>query len=783
MSLEIPIIVEKVIFRSPKGFAILACSLNPNSDKFDFKLKRLVEGQVKKNSYNNFTVTINRLGDDEEPEGRQYIFHGDFAKHEKYGDQFKADSYYQDIPHTEIGFRNFLMKLPNVKKSISKDIIQTFGVEETIRILDEEPRKLLQINYITERRLPAIIAEWKKTSAKRNLEIRLMDYGISSVFSEKIYNAWKERCLDILLQNPYRLTELDGIGFVIADTIAHKVLKNVPKDYRTKACIEFVLTEYLNKNGNLCMPLNEMGEKVLEQLAKGSEANSPGEPFVASEYKLLIPKCVKENLDTFAAVKPENGRTYVYLKKIWDKEKYIANQIYQRRIEEQRITDSDGTDPEDVCDEKDIEKAEYDIANFSGRTIKLDNCQKEAILSAFKHKITIITGGGGTGKSTICRCIFYLAKTKNLSVRMMSPTGKAAQVLSSKTDYPAGTIHRSLEMMPGDDFPKGVITEDIIIVDEVSMVGIDTMFAIMYAMEQNIYGHLILVGDCNQLPSVSPGNFLFDIMNSRCANVVKLDIIHRQSEDSYIPLLANDISNGKVVKIPENAIDIKWHSLATISNFDFELRKIIRERINNNCLNDFQILAPMYRGEYGVNKINEIVQDEIATVREVKDRPFNRIFSTYYIGDRVIQTQNNYDKNVFNGDMGIVLDAGHKIIKPDETDKKQSYVVVKFYGHELMFIDDEIDQLKIAWCITIHKFQGSQAKNIMFVLPNEAYNMSTKELVYTGMTRSETHLDIYGHWDTFQAASIRSAIKKRYSNINNIISELKDNKKILKILE
>jgi len=786
MSIEIPVVVDKVIFKSPKGFAILACSVNPYSDKFDFKLNHLIESNVKKNSYNNFPITISQLGDDEEPEGKQYIFQGDFIKHEKYGEQFKAEGYYIDMPHTEEGFRKFLMDLPNIKKSISKDIINTFGVEETMRILDNEPTKLLQINYITEKRLPAIVAEWKKTAIKRSLKIQLMEYGISSNFAEKIYSVWKENSVNELLKNPYRLTDIKGIGFVLADSIAHKILKDIPKEYRTKACIEYVLTEYLNKNGNLCMPFERMKTEVIEQLANGSAANDPGTRFVESEYKVLIPKCIKGNLDTFAAVKEEGNGAYVYLKKIWEREKYIATQIYHRRADEQRILDDEETgekDPEDVCTEKDLEKAETDIADFTGRTITLDECQKEAVASAFKHKITVITGGGGTGKSTICRCIFHLAQEKHLSVRMMSPTGKAAQVLATKTDYPAETIHRSLEMMPGDDFPKETITQDIIIVDEVSMVGIDTMFAIMFAMEQNLYGHLVFVGDCNQLPSVSPGNFLFDIMKSGCANVVKLDIIHRQDENSYIPLLANDISNGKVVKIPDNASDVKWHSLATISHFDLELRKIVRECMDDNNLNDFQILSPMYRGEYGVNKINEVAQDEIAIVRGVKDRPFTKGFITYYIGDRVIQTVNNYDKKIFNGDMGIVVDAGHKIIKPDESDKKQSYLVVKFYGNELMFIDDEIDQLKLAWCITVHKFQGSQAPNIMFVLSSEAQIMASKELVYTGMTRAEKHLDLYGNWDTFQLAPTKSAIKKRYTNMNNIISELKNNKRLLKVLE
>lgn len=787
MSIELPVLVEKVVFRNEKGFAILAASLNAYSSKYKPELEELLEKKVKKNKYNNFTITIGCLDVHERVEGRQYIFIGDFIKNEKYGDQFKSDFYYSDSPSTEDGLREYLMEFPNIKEVRSNEIIKTFGFEETLRILNEEPNKLLQINGINEKRLTPIKQKWDAEKSKRGLYMWLIDHGIPPKMGSQIYGIWFDESLKILTENPYRLTEIKGFGFKTADFIAHKILKEVPKAYRMASCMHFVLNENLFKNSNLCMPISDFKNKIFITLQECSEENST-EEFVVKEYEDIFNGTIKSNLDKFVAVKnvteTTNG-TYVYLKEIWEKEKYIANEFYKRSIHPHKIhnENEDKVDPYAIGDD-DIEDAEKDVSSFGKRDIKLDDCQKDAIKSSFQNKITVITGGGGTGKSTICRCIYHLAEEKHLTVRMMSPTGKASQVMVAKTGFPAETIHRSLKMQPGDDFPKEHIREDMVIIDEVSMVGVDTMFSIMNALEDNAWCHVVFVGDCNQLPSVSPGNFLSDIMQSGIANVVPLTKIHRQNEDSYIAILANEISAGKIVEIPEKASDIKWHDLNNSKDtFDVVIRGLVQEYVKNNNIDDLQIIAPMYRGEFGVNKINEIVQDLMSKENETTDRVFNRGFHKYYVGDRVIQLENNYSKDIFNGDIGKIVEAGRKITNPEISDEQSDFVTVNFYGEELTYINDEIDQLKLAWCITIHKFQGSQSPYIYFVFSRESNNMASKELLYTGMTRAEKHLDIYGHRDVFRMAPTKSAIRKRYTNMNAIIKELKENRKILKVLE
>ncbi len=783
--MELPVIIDKVVFRNEKGFAILAAALNAYSPKYLPELEDIVAKNTKKTAYNNFIISVGDLDPHEHCEGGEYIFIGDFIKHEKYGEQFKSTFRYREIPNTEEGMVAYLKdEMPNIGKVRSLEMVRKFSVAGILKIMDENPNRLTEINGLTEKRIPAIKEKWDKEADRRRLYLWLSDHGVPPEVGKKAYGVWGSESFKILTDNPYKLTEIDGYSFVKADALAHKILKVVPKKKRLVACMQFELEKNLRSNSNLCMPYKSFQEAILETLTQGNEQNNIKENMI--EYTSLINECIKENLDLFTAVKniteTSNG-AYVYLRDIWEKEKYIAKSIYHRAIETKHHRPSSERDVEEPkLSDEELEEAEKDIAKFNGKEIVLDETQKLAIRSAFENKISVITGGGGTGKSTICRCIFHLAQEKKMPIRMMSPTGKAAQVLASKTGYPAQTIHRSLGMMPDQNYPKESIREDIVVIDEVSMVGIDTMHAIMCALEGNIWCNIVLVGDSNQLPSVSPGNFLTDIMQSGCANVVRLDKIHRQSEDSYISLLANDVSMGKIVQIPENATDITWHELPN-DLFDIMVRNVVKDFIKGESIDDLQIIAPMYKGIYGVNKINEVVQELMSEVNGTKNRFLKRLFSQFHVGDRVIQIKNNYDKDIFNGDIGVVQEAGRKALNPSVSDEQKDYVTVKFYGNDLIYVEEEIEQLKLAWCITVHKFQGSQSSNIIFIMSDESHMMMSKEILYTAMTRAEKHLDIYGHMRMFKLAPTKSAIRKRYTNMNNVIREFRENRQILKVLE
>lgn len=773
--MELPCVVEWVIYpqkdKLSDGFALFSASLNADSSKYNVELEDMVRKNCKLSDSGNFTVSIN-IYHNEDVLGKQFIFVGDFFSHKKYGGQFKSTFYYEDIPDKDEGFRRALMCLPNIKEARSLDIIKTFGVQETKRILNEEPKKLLEINGITEERLKTIKAEWDKKSVLRDLYEFFYKQGITLDLAKQIYNQFKEKSLDILKTNPYELCGLRGMDFIKTDGIAHKIMSDISNDKRILACIKSILNK---SDGSLCMPYIKLKDEVINKINESISENNLPKPDMNKVVE-SIPIVIRTNLNIFTAIKDISDEkkpiTYVYLRNIFEKEKYVAQNLYHRIYHEKRNLN---------LENKDIEEAEKDISEFNNRAIVLDEDQKNAIRSAFEHKITVITGGGGSGKSTICRCIYHLASEKGLSVRMMSPTGKAAQVLTEKTGFHASTIHRGLKMIPATEYPREKINEDIILVDEISMVGIDTMFAIMYALEKNLWGHLVFVGDSNQLPSVSPGNFLSDIMSSGCANVVRLNKIHRQDENSYIPLLANDIAKGKVVDIPEDASDIKWHNLGT-EDFAEKIQDVVSEFLKTNKIEDLQIIAPMYRGNFGVSKINSAIQDLMTTVNASIDKFIVWEKKKFYIGDRVIQIENNYDKNIFNGDMGVIKELGKKALNPSINDKKEEYVIVDFNGEELLYVEEEINQLQLAWVLTIHKYQGSQSPYIILILSNEAIRMFTKELLYTAMTRCSRHLDIYGHKNAFYLAPTKSAIKKRYTNTKNIINEIRENRHILLVM-
>jgi len=770
-NLELPCFVNYIRFRSENsGYAILDCTLDKESNKYRSELEPLVEQCA---DPNQFVVSTSMLNFGENPAGGQYIFVGKFVANKKYGNQFKSDFYYRDSPTTIDGLRTYLMMLPHIKDVRSNEIIKKFGVEETIEVLDKTPEKLLEINGITEDRLKLIKEAWDRDTFLRRLYIFLGEHDIAPSLGQKIFDLFKQASIEILKENPYRVIEVKGIGFKTADVIAYKINPNMPMDYRTKACIYHVLKENFVKNSNLCLPYSILKDTVLE-LLKTCDLDYKINTNI-DEYAKLIPQCIRNENSGFVAIQNLNNKeAFIYLKHVYNHEKAIANMFFKRRhLEHSRI---------EKCTDDDVDVAQEDVTKFNNRNIVLDLTQRQAIMSAFNHKVTIITGPGGTGKSTICRCICSIADEKGLAIRLMSPTGKASQVLAEKTGHHAATIHRSLRMVPNESIPKESIMEDIVIVDEFSMVGIDTLYAISLALEKNMWGNIVLVGDANQLPSVSPGNFLFDLMSVNCANIIRLDKIHRQDENSYITVLANDISNGKTIHIPDNATDMRW-----ISSADSDICNVVESDImkylkKNGNLSDLQLLSPKYKGDCGVDAMNSMVQNIMMEHNGTKDRFLQREFHKFYVGDRVIQLENNYDKEVFNGDIGVITDIGIKVIDPQREDKKDMVVTVNYYGDIVTYIGQEVEQITLAWCCTVHKYQGSQMKNIMFIVSREANIMFSKELVYTALTRAEKFLSIYGSMDILNTSPVRSAIKKRYTNFQNFYNELEENKSMFRSL-
>jgi len=353
MSLELPCILQKIIYQKPDGFAILAVDLNANSSIYTVDLEDKVKENCDFSKYNNFTVTLGMFGRDAaSTEGQQFVFIGDFATHKKYGKQFRADFFYQDIPKTEDGFRHFLMTLPNIKEVRSREILNKFGIDGTIDVLDNDPIRLTEINGITEKRIPPIKRAWDEQKTLRDLYEFLSEYNVDLKLAKRIYKELGENSLTIIKENPYELCKIRGIGFATADNIACKIFKDIPKEKRAVACMQFVLQENMRQNSNLCMPWRFLKETSLKLLQTSNQKNGRTENVV--EYKPLFGKCVKENLDVFTPVKDlsEGGLSYVYLQDVWEKEKYIAEILYKKKTFDKNKSS---------CSDDDINDAQRDL--------------------------------------------------------------------------------------------------------------------------------------------------------------------------------------------------------------------------------------------------------------------------------------------------------------------------------------------------------------------------------------------------------------------------------------
>lgn len=782
--MELPCIVRWIRFPKKEnlyngyhGFVLFSCELDQDSKLYQIEMEDLAEESISE-KYGTFTVSMASFlyEESQKPVNMPYVFIGDFVKDAKWGSQFKAEFCYQDIPSNENSLREFLMQLPNIKSERSLAIIKRFGVEGTLEILDKDIYKLTEINGINENRIPPIQKAWETKKCLRSIYHWFSTKQLSIGLAEKAFKMWGNDTIKLLEENPYRLVDIYGVGFIRADQEAHKITANIPDEFRTKACIQYILKDVLYKNSDLCILYSDLKENILNTINECD--NNLDIKTDLKKYLELIPLVIKKNLDIFTVVKDVSGdtadvnKTYVYMKDVWEKEHFIAKTIYERKSFNQDVNN---------CSDFDIENAEKNATEFNNKSIKLDETQKDAIKSAFNNKLTVITGSGGTGKSMICRCIYYLAQKRGLRVRMMTPTGKAAQVLKEKTGCEAATIHRSLKMRPNDEKPREIITEDIVLIDEVSMCGLDTMFAIAQAISSNLWANIVLVGDKNQLPSVSPGNFLSDIMASGCANVVTLEKIHRQDENSYIPVLASDISKGKIVNIDPTANDIKWINIS-LSTFYEDIINFTKKYLDTGkSIDDLQFISPMKKGDCGVFKINTLLQNYMSKINnQDKKVIFNN--NIFYIGDKIMQIENNYDKMLFNGDIGTITDLGEKVFNPSVSDRKEKYITVDFYGEEYKYVENELEQLQLAWVLTAHKMQGSQVPYVVCIMANEAKVMMSRELIYTVFTRPEKELYIFGNDNMLKYAATRSVIKKRNTNLVKIIEDLKGNKKVLKIM-
>jgi exodeoxyribonuclease V alpha subunit len=649
---------------------------------------------------------------------------GELFKHPKYGEQIKVVSYQAVLPQDSEGMINYLSsgRIKGVGKKTAERIVKKFGLS-TFKILEDDPDRLKEVKGVRNRIIEEVKKNTQANKTIRELTIKLSPYGIGSETVIKIFKEFAEDCFNILEQNPYILIEtVRGVGFRIADTIARGFGISKNDTNRIRAGIQFFLSLIEQRNGDLYIDELELVDRCSSLLDVDPD-----------EISDLVENMVEGN----ELVKEEIPEKVLMSFKNYAVERAIARKLHHLS------EDSLNAGGIKVDFEKIIKKISVDLTEE----------QKEAVASAVDNRITIITGGPGTGKTTIIRAIIESLKMADKSVLIAAPTGRAAKRIEEASFYKASTIHRMLQIEPetrrfahNDENP---LKTDAVIVDEFSMVDFFVFYSLLNAISRHT--RLIIIGDKDQLPSVGPGNVLRDIIKSDYFNVIYLNRNFRQTENSLIIENAYRINNGEDLIFKPYADDLDFVFIKVDNEIQAreKVMRIIEYYKNDFGFNspNFQILVPMYRGEAGIDNLNKQTQDEFnpESLFTIKNKfSFKR-------GDKVMQLKNNYEKEIFNGEQGIV--AGFE--------PKENVLLIDYEGIYVEYYADELEELTLSYAMSVHKAQGSEYDMLILVLLPSHSIMLNRELFYTAVTRAKKKILLISDTATVQRAVANSSPSER----------------------
>jgi exodeoxyribonuclease V alpha subunit len=670
--------------------------------------------------------------------GETLRLQGTWTHHKKYGDQFQVERYESVAPATLTGIQRYLGSglIKGIGPVFARRLVDAFGVE-TLRVIEEEPARLRTVEGIGPLRVQRITTAWEEQKDIREVMLFLQGHGVSSAYAVKIFKAYGQAAIATVKANPYRLAQdIYGIGFKTADRIARNL--GIPSDspLRAQAGILHVLHE-LADEGHVFAPeadLLRQAEATLEiprGLLEGAITDLTREEQVVAEEV------------------PGKGRG-IYLKPLHVAEEQVARRLHDL-LRAPRL-------PIRI----DVERA---LEWVEGVTrLQLAPQQREAIRMALCQKALVITGGPGTGKTTILRCIIQILEKKGVRIHLASPTGRAAKRMSEATGREAMTIHRLLEWSPArGGFQRGAqrpLETDLIVVDEASMIDIPLMNSLLRAIP--LMATLVLVGDADQLPSVGPGAVLRDILDSGRVPAVRLTEIFRQAEQSRIVRNAHRVNRGEFPDLsrPPRGEECDFHFLP---EEDPEgLQKLIVDlacrrlpaRYGLNSIEDIQVLTPMHRGVIGAAQLNAALQEALNPPRAggLEVMRGGRVFRA---GDRVMQIRNNYDKEIYNGDIARI----------GRVDPEEQEVVVHMDGRSVIYDFSELDELTLAYAVTVHKSQGSEYPAVILPVHTTHYPMLQRNLLYTAITRARRLLVLAGTKKALALAIKNDATLRRFSRL------------------
>ena len=729
-----------------------------------------------RNEENGYTVMVVKNSENEEEltcvgsfpavsQGTTIQASGIYTHHPVYGKQFQISSFVEKIPEDTYAMERYLGSgaIKGIGAALAARIVRRFG-EDTIRIVEEEPERLAEVKGISEKKAREIAVQVTEKTEMRKAMIFLQKYGISLNLGAKIYQKYKDSLYTVLQENPYRLAEdISGVGFKIADEIAARIGIHADSDYRIRSGMLYTLLQ-ASGEGHTYLPKDQL-------FARCAKLLGVDESYMEKHLMDML-------LDRKLVMQEKKGEKIIYPSQYYYLELNTARMLCELNI----------CCPED---ENIVEKRIASIEKETGTV--LDEMQKKAVTEAAGHGLFILTGGPGTGKTTTINAIIRFFEGEGAELRLAAPTGRAAKRMTEATGYEAQTIHRLLELngMPEDDRSTGAVhfernaqnplEADVIIIDEMSMVDIHLMHSLLLAITAGT--RLILVGDENQLPSVGPGNVLRDIIHSGCFPVIELTKIFRQASESDIVVNAHKINRGEPVEINNKSRDfffLKRYDADMIIRVVIALIQDKLPRYVNARPFEIQVLTPMRKGLLGVERLNQMLQrylnpqDGSKKEKTLGDRLFRQ-------GDKVMQIKNDYQMEwEVRGRYGIPVEKGIGVFNGDtgilrEINEFAETAEVEFEdGRLATYSFKQLEELELAYAITIHKSQGSEYPAVILPVLSGPQMLLNRNLLYTAVTRARKCVTVVGSEETFAEMIRNEKQQKRYSALDERIRELNE---------
>ena len=702
-------VVERITYQNPEnGYSVM---------------------RVKVKGYDELVTLVGNLL--EVPAGSVLLCEGDWKVDKRYGSQFVAQTWEEVMPATLYGIEKYLGSglVKGIGPKFAQLIVSRFGLD-TIDIIETDIKRLYEVPGIGQKRVEKIAESWEKQKDIKNVMLFLQGYGVSTAYAAKIYRQYGKESIDTVKTNPYKLADdIWGIGFKTADTIASKMGYEKNDLRRLKSGVTYTLS-HMAEEGNVYAEEEQLVKSAIELL---------------DADETPVRQAISEMLQSEDLIADAEA---IYMPPFYYAEVGTANRL-------NKLLD---------CVEGSLFNTIPDISVISKQTgIEYDEVQAEAIREAVSSKVMVLTGGPGTGKTTTTQGIIAALKAMGLRILLAAPTGRAAKRMCEATGMEAKTIHRLLEYNPKDGYKRNddnPLEGDALIVDECSMIDLLLMNNLMKAIPAGM--RLVLVGDIDQLPSVGAGNVLRDIIDSKRIPVIRLTRIFRQAQESRIVMSAHainkgvfpDTSNGKNTDFffiqqedPEQAVDT--------------IVKLVKERLPNaykRSTSDIQVLTPMQRGVVGAANLNMALQ----TVLNPGQVSLNRSGYSFRQGDRVMQLRNNYDKEVFNGDLGYI----------ERVDMEDRTLFVCFDGRTVEYDVSELDELTLAYATTIHKSQGSEYPIVVMPVLMTHYVMLQRNLIYTGITRAKKICVLVGTKKALSFAIRNLSVLKRNTKLKERLNAL-----------